>query len=90
MGFEQENGRVETEAKRMWPGGPLRRFSPDKRFASSIALESGGYAGAYICDGCGKAHEGIYGPSPSGCFCSGCRDSVHKTPPAGDLVEVAG
>jgi hypothetical protein len=53
------------EIQRMWPGGPLRHFSIEKRQPAGhyIAYSSPiltGWAGAYVCDLCRESSDGLY------------------------------
>ncbi len=54
-----------VEHRRMWEGGPLRQFSPERNTTCKMYYESPGlkgYVGAYVCDGCGEPSPGIYSP----------------------------
>jgi hypothetical protein len=57
------------EVKRMWPNGPLRRWSV-KPHSGWIPYGSGGYAGPYVCSECGKDVPGVYSPN---WLCGTCR-----------------
>ena len=74
MGFEADQGEaavvsaaVPCESEeglgstlRMWPGGPLRRWSFARSAGCSIPLAGGGYGGAYVCERCQSPSPGIY------------------------------
>lgn len=53
-------GASPSEVKRMWPGGPLRRFSPVRKGACQAPLEGGGFGGSYVCEGCQMPVAGVY------------------------------
>ena len=57
--FEANPNAVPPELKTMWPGGPKRLWSPVRR-SSWVPLDSGGYGGQYVCDGCLAPCEGLY------------------------------
>lgn len=47
-------------ARRMWPGGPLRRWSPARTSGCDMPLDRGGYGGSYVCEGCMQPVPGVY------------------------------
>jgi hypothetical protein len=48
------------EVRRMWPGGPLRRWSPTSTALCSMGRSGGSFTGAYVCDKCRVSVDGIY------------------------------
>jgi hypothetical protein len=48
------------QVKQMWPGGPLRRFSPIRKGGCQLPLEGGGFGGSYVCEGCQVPVAGVY------------------------------
>lgn len=62
--------------KRMWTNGPLREWSEARERGNQLALASGGYGGAYICDECHEsAHMGVY-LFENRWICGGCRNKL--------------
>src|SRR5713101_8380706 len=62
--------------KRMWPGGPLRRWSPSK-CSGGIVYATGGYVLAYVCEDCRRALVGVYRVRVGAdvvWVCRGCRE----------------
>jgi hypothetical protein len=84
MAFERKSATPKAEVKRMWPGGPLRQFSPT-RFSGSIPMDGGGHVGSYVCDVCGNVVAGVY-EYPGGWRCAGCRNAPAKSEPEGELA----
>jgi hypothetical protein len=73
---EQFGGEVRV----MWPNGPSRRWAQAKIPGASMPLDSGGYAGNYVCQGCGRSCDGVYAPNSSSkhagkWICGGCRNA---------------
>ena len=50
----------QAEMRRMWPGGPLRQWSPVREGGCSMPLDGGGYGGPYECEGCLTPVPGVY------------------------------
>ena len=46
--------------RRMWPVGPLRRWSPVRNTGCGMPLTKGGFGGSYVCDGCSEPVRGVY------------------------------
>lgn len=46
--------------KPMWPGGPNRLWSVVRTTSSQTSLESGGFAGLYVCGRCNRPTVGVY------------------------------
>lgn len=44
----------------MWPGGPLRNWSPMREGGCTMPLAGGGFGGSYLCDGCLTPAPGVY------------------------------
>ena len=57
--------------RRMWEGGPVRQFSESRTKAGWMPLNSGGFAGPYVCSRCHSAVSGVYGPT-QGWICAEC------------------
>lgn len=74
--------------KRMWVGGPLRRFSGGSVPGARMPLATGGYGGAYICDKCQKPVDGVYEAS-EGWICGGCKRNAPKESEAELIAEAA-
>lgn len=59
---------MEIETRRMWEGGPLRRWSRTKQRSQSWnfyeSASCRGYAGAYVCDECQESTPGVYRSTP--------------------------
>ena len=74
--FERNPNKVavETEIRVMWPSGPSRRFSQVSNSQAKTPLETGGYAGSYVCQECGDNCVGVY-ETPFGWVCGGCKDA---------------
>lgn len=51
---------LRVTARRMWPDGPLRQWNATRCPAAKMALDSGGFGGSYICDGCQLPTAGLY------------------------------
>lgn len=49
-----------SKVKRMWPGGPLRRWSPVRQTGCKMPLADGGFGGSYVCEGCSEPVAGLY------------------------------
>ncbi len=63
MAFARNPDKVHiaAEVRVMWPGGPSRRWSAVKCSEASLQYgEDGGYAGSYVCQGCGEPTVGVY------------------------------
>jgi len=43
------------QIRRMWEGGPLRRWSETRHGGNCLASDRGGFTGAYVCDECRPA-----------------------------------
>lgn len=52
--------QAQASVRRMWPGGPLRRWSAARGAGCTMPLDSGGYGGSYVCDGCRGPVVGLY------------------------------
>ena len=50
-----------TDVRRLWPGGPLRRWSAIRSSGCQIPLATGGFGGSYVCEGCREPVAGVYG-----------------------------
>ena len=59
--------------RRMWEGGPVRQFSESRTKGGWMPLNSGGFAGPYVCSRCHSAVSGVYGPT-QGWICADCID----------------
>jgi hypothetical protein len=59
--------------RRMWPGGPLRNWSPTQASAASMLYAKGGYVGGYVCDLCQRTSPGAY-HARGLWLCGGCKD----------------
>jgi hypothetical protein len=46
--------------RRMWTGGPTRRWSPIRESGCIMPLAAGGFGGAYVCDECAMPVTGVY------------------------------
>jgi hypothetical protein len=69
---------VNVVLKRMWPGGPLRRWSPTNAPLAPMVYAKGRYVGAYICDLCERSCDGVYcvdgeQGGPKRWVCGGCK-----------------
>lgn len=49
----------QTKARVMWPGGPTRVWSPARHPKAKMPLDSGGYGGPYVCQGCNRPCAGV-------------------------------
>lgn len=49
-----------VQTKRMWPDGPLRRWSPVRTGGCHIPLDSGGFGASYVCEECLEPVAGVY------------------------------
>lgn len=56
-----------VNARRMWAGGPLRRWSATRDSGSTMPLAVGGFWGPYICDRCQLPCAGVR------CIKEGCQ-----------------
>lgn len=82
MPFERKlsGPRVEAEVRVMWPGGPSRQWSKTRCSEAPMPYgESDGYAGSYVCQGCGVPTVGVQrvicrAQTASRWLCAGCRD----------------
>lgn len=46
--------------RRMWEGGPLRKWSEARPTGKFINYAQGGYAGSYVCEQCQMSCDGVY------------------------------
>jgi hypothetical protein len=63
------------EVKIMWPNGPSRAWSPVSRSGARTPYATGGFVGAYVCQGCqatGGVYEAKLPSGKAGWFCSEC------------------
>jgi hypothetical protein len=68
-----------TEVRRMWPGGPLRRWSQVKTPQTPLGY-SEGFAGAYICGQCLEPCEGVYRlREPQKWVCGSCKRKLEPS-----------
>ena len=65
--IRQRHDREQAVApKRMWEGGPLRRWSAERVSGGQIPYDRGGFVGVYVCDvGKHDSPMGLY-RSPDG------------------------
>ena len=62
---ELPKNSITIEVKRMWDGGPLRQWAPQRPLhaGSTWVFYSGvigGYVGPYVCDQCEQPVVGVY------------------------------
>jgi hypothetical protein len=67
--------------KRMWAGGPLRRWSPVRTNGCPMPLAGGGFGGSYVCGGCQRPVAGVYRvidrvQRRESWLCDGCRSQL--------------
>ena len=75
---------MSVEIRRMWEGGPLRQCSiehggPCQRFYQSPLWS--GYTGAYVCDECQRAVDGVYLVHRAGKWLGGACKSTRRIAP---------
>lgn len=68
-----------TEIRRMWKGGPLRRWAEERPLSSWIPYATGGYAGPYVCEICRQDVVGVYRCSSEDWRCAKCRVQAART-----------
>lgn len=51
---------VAHSTRRIWPDGPLRRWSLVRTNGCQMPLAGGGFGGSYVCDGCSEPVAGVY------------------------------
>jgi len=73
------------EIKRMWWGGPLRKWSPERISAGWTQYDKGGYAGPYVCDCCGDDVGGVYRVNGQW-ICGGCKSLDNPGRPSATRV----
>ena len=64
--------------KRMWAGGPFRRWSPVRTSGCPMPLAGGGFGGSYVCGECQRPVAGVYRvidrvQRRESWLCDGCR-----------------
>lgn len=60
------------EIRQMWEEGPLREYSLNREKQGQAPLDSGGYAGMYVCGECGASVVGVYRVA-NNWICSACK-----------------
>lgn len=48
------------EIRESWPSGPSREWSEERESGSQVHCANGGFAGMYVCQGCGARTVGVY------------------------------
>ena len=60
MTFEINPNAIQPEAKILWPDGPTRLWSLIRCNGAHMPQHNGGFAGNYVCQGCGEPVVGVY------------------------------
>lgn len=66
-----------VEIRRMWPGGPLRKWSVNREAGVRIPYASGGFVGGYVCDVNQHDVNGVYRMSDGSWLCADHR-ALHR------------
>jgi hypothetical protein len=60
MMFERNPDAIQPEVRVFGANGPSRLWLPVRTSQCKTHLDSGGYGGSYVCQGCGAPVDGVY------------------------------
>ncbi len=66
--------------KRMWDGGPFRRWSATKTTHTPMGYAMGGFVGSYVCGECYEPCDGVYlVREEQNWLCGACKEAVRPS-----------